>query len=113
MQTRGRRAGLFRRPEPSESRSRRVLLRRAAWRLAFVGLPMADRNVRQSAGVRNLQFFEVALPVGVALFAELPQIVPGVDAGVVTVVEDNADGVVANEVYLLNVHVFLAGHQLA
>src|SRR5579871_3269165 len=63
------------------------------------------------AGTRLGAALQVAGPVRRLLAPELVQVLPGVQAGVVAVVEDQLDRVLADRVHRADVHVLLAQHE--
>ena len=74
---------------------------------------MADGNRRQPGGVCLLQLDQVVLPVLLASIVEFPEVIPGVDARIVAVVEDDAYRIVAHRFKLLDPDVSLSGLQYA
>jgi len=59
----------------------------------------------------RLQAVEISLPVAVPLCAELKQILPGKEPGIVAIVEDEAYCIVANRLDGRDLDIFLAGLQ--
>src|SRR5436309_3404564 len=78
---------------------------RRLWPQRLAPCPLAFQMFR-------LQRARVSGPSGIAIAAEFVEIVPAVEAGVVTVIEENSDGVVANRLQTGNLHVALPADDL-
>ena len=60
---------------------------------------MQNLDLWITTGARGVELLKVVLPALLLLASQLVQIVPGIDAGIVTIVENQLQGVVADRFY--------------
>ena len=81
----------------------------AAWRpMARV---LAERDLWQTRCVREFKFFQVFAPISVELFAQFDQVIPGIQSGVMAIVEGDSNGIVTDSLDLRNLNVFFAANE--